>query len=175
MGNTLETPGTGRPSFMSSSALDPNTDSTSPGPTVTRNDLRASAEKIQYTFLLRGAEREIVLPEAILQSIANAIEVEARDDPAIFDEAKDYLFQAMERDTFPGFLTAKALGNLVPPSATIRLIVGLLAMKSFCPELLILHNTLDITRTLRTSVYNMINNIIQNVNTHKCLEVDSQT
>lgn len=128
MGDTLGTPGTGRPSFMSSSALDPNTDSTSPGHTVTRADLRASAEKILYTFLLRGAEREIVLPEVILQSIANAIEVEARDDPAIFDEAKDYVFQAMERDAFPGFLTAKALGNLVPPSATIRLIVGLLAM-----------------------------------------------
>ncbi|KAG0634067.1 RGS domain-containing protein [Tuber brumale] len=128
VGDTLETPGTGRPSFMSSSALDPNTDSTSPGHTVTRNDLRASAEKILYTFLLRGAEREIVLPEAILQSIANAIEVEARDDPAIFDEAKDYVFQAMERDAFPGFLRAKALGNLVPPSATLRLIIGLLAM-----------------------------------------------
>ena len=126
MGDTLGTPGTGRPSYMSS--LDPNTDSASPGHTVTRADLRASAEKILYTFLLRGAEREIVLPEVILQSIANAIEVEARDDPAIFDEAKDYVFQAMERDAFPGFLRAKALGNLVPPSATIRLIVGLLAM-----------------------------------------------
>lgn len=127
LGDTLETPNTGRPSFMSS-ALDPNTDSTSPGHTVTRGDLRASAEKILYTFLLRGAEREIVLPQVILNSISQAIEVDMRDDPAIFDEAKDYVFQAMERDAFPGFLRAKALGNLVPPSVTLRLIVGLLGM-----------------------------------------------
>lgn len=114
---------------MSSSALDPtHTGSASPGVGVSRSDIRASAEKILYTYLLRGSEREIVLPEVILHSIANAIEVDGRDDPEVFDEAKDYVFQAMERDAFPGFLTAKALGNLVPASAMIRLIVGLLAM-----------------------------------------------
>jgi len=34
----------------------------------------------------------------------------------------------MERDAFPGFLRMKALGNLVPPSMMMRLIVGLLAL-----------------------------------------------
>jgi len=45
-----------------------------------------------------------------------------------FDAAKDYVFQAMERDAFPGFLRMKALGNLVPPSMMLRLALGLLAM-----------------------------------------------
>lgn len=124
IGETLQTPG--RPSSSAHDAT--HTGSASPGVGVSRTDIRASAEKILYTYLLRGAEREIVLPEVILQSIANAIEVDGRDDPEVFDEAKDYVFQAMERDAFPGFLTAKALGNLVPASAMIRLIVGLLAM-----------------------------------------------
>jgi hypothetical protein len=127
MGDNLETPPTGRPSFMSTSPMDP-TNSSSLSHTVNRADVRASAEKILYTYLLRGAEREIVLPDPILQSISQAIEVDGRDDPDVFNEAKDYVFQAMERDAFPGFLRSKALGNLVPASVMMRLIIGLLAM-----------------------------------------------
>jgi hypothetical protein len=100
----------------------------SPRHTVDRADIRASAEKILYTFLLPGSEREIVLPQGILASVVEAIEEESRDDPEVFDEAKEYVFQAMERDAYPGFLRAKALGNLVPPSLMMRLIIGLLAM-----------------------------------------------
>lgn len=112
-----------RASFMSTPEV--HTDSNSPGHTVARADIRASAEKILYTFVLPGSEREIILPETILNRIIRAIEEEGRDDPEVFDDAKDYVFQAMERDAFPGFLQAKALGNLVPLSVIIRLAVGL--------------------------------------------------
>jgi len=130
----------GRHSFMRSSFGDPaefsdsssspyNTgDSASPRHSVARADIRASAEKILYTFLLPGSEREIILPPSILHDITESIEEQGRDDPEVFDAAKDYVFQAMERDAYPGFLRAKALGNLVPPDLMIRLIVGLLAM-----------------------------------------------
>lgn len=113
-----------RPSFMTNS----NLDSDSPGHTVARNDLKASAEKILYTFILPGSEREIVLPQPIVDRMITAIEDEGRDDPEVFDYAKDYVFQAMERDAFPGFLQAKALGNLVPLSILLRLIIGLLCL-----------------------------------------------
>lgn len=114
-----------RPPFLDTPE---QTSSGSPAHTVARADIRASAEKILYTYLLRGSEREIILPEQISASIAHFIEVDGRDDPEVFDEAKDYVFQAMERDAFPGFLRAKALGNLVPPSSLVRLILGLLGM-----------------------------------------------
>lgn len=104
------------------------TDSNSPAHAVAREDIRASAEKILYTFLLPGAEREITLPGSITQDITIAIEQDGRDDPEVFDIAKDYVFQAMERDAFPGFLRARALGNLIPPTIVARLIVGLIAM-----------------------------------------------
>jgi len=113
-----------RPSFMTSSHLD----SDSPGHTVARPDLRASAEKILYTFILPGSEREIVLPTPMVDRMIAAIEEEGRDDPEIFDDAKDYVFQAMERDAYPGFLQAKALGNLVPLSILLRLIIGLVCL-----------------------------------------------
>lgn len=102
-------------------------DSNSPGHTVARNDIRASAEKILYTYLLPGSEREIVLPETMVSTVINLIEDDGRDDPEVFDPAKDYVFQAMERDAFPGFLQAKALGNLVPLSILLRLAVALIS------------------------------------------------
>ncbi|KAL1891363.1 Bud site selection protein, Revert to axial protein 1 [Ceratocystis pirilliformis] len=104
------------------------TDSNSPDHTVLRQDIRASAEKILYTFLMPNAEREIILPGVITHDITVAIQEHGRDDPEVFDVAKDYVFQAMERDAFPGFLRMKALGNLIPPTLVLRLIVGLLAM-----------------------------------------------
>ena len=117
-----------RPSPQFSTPRDATTDSHSPAHTVARQDIRASAEKILYTFLLPGAEREIVLPGSITQDVTAAIEEYGRDDPEVFDVAKDYVFQAMERDAFPGFLRMKALGNLIPPTLTMRLILGLIAI-----------------------------------------------
>jgi len=117
-----------RPSFMSSRRVD-TTDSSSPAAqTVNRADIRASAEKILYTYLLPGSEREITLPPQIIQDITVSIEEHGRDDPEVFDQAKDYVFQAMERDAFPAFLRLRALGNLIPASIVVRLIIGLLSM-----------------------------------------------
>lgn len=117
-----------RPSLMSTDPLDPTSDSNSPGHTVARADIRASAEKILYTFLLPGSEREVDLPQYITTEIIRAIEEHGRDDPEVFDAAKDWVFQAMERDAFPGFLRMKALGNLVPASMMMRLVIGLISM-----------------------------------------------
>ncbi len=66
-----------------------------------------------------------MLPDLILNRIIHAIEEDGRDDPEVFNDAKEYVFQAMERDAFPGFLQAKALGNLVPLSGLLRLGLGL--------------------------------------------------
>jgi hypothetical protein len=118
----------GSPGHAGDSSSSPGNLSSSPQHTVARADIRASAEKILYTYLLPGSEREIIIPQGILGAIQHAIEQEGRDDPEVFDAAKDYVFQAMERDAFPGFLRSKALGNIVPPSMMLRLIVGLLAL-----------------------------------------------
>lgn len=126
--NSGSSPMTQQNSGSNQNSHSPGTDSNSPAHTVARADIRASAEKILYTYLLPGSEREIILPQGILNEVTRAIEEEGRDDPEVFDAAKDYVFQAMERDAFPGFLRSKALGNIVPPSMMVRLIVGLLSM-----------------------------------------------
>ncbi|EDU47618.1 RGS domain protein Rax1 [Pyrenophora tritici-repentis] len=120
--NLHETPG-------DSTGQNSSTDNTSPN----RDDLRASAEKILYTYLLPGSEREIIIPQSILADVQEAIEgPEQRADPELFDHAKDYVFQAMERDAFPGFLQTKGLGNLVPQSMFARLIIGLISFTAGC-------------------------------------------
>ncbi|KAG3185634.1 hypothetical protein PC129_g25278, partial [Phytophthora cactorum] len=86
-----------RPSPQFSNSHDITTDSNAPAHPVARQDIRASAEKILFTFLMPGAEREITLPGSVKQDVTNAIEEIGRDDPEVFDVAKDYVFQAMER------------------------------------------------------------------------------
>ncbi|KAF1813913.1 regulator of G protein signaling superfamily [Eremomyces bilateralis CBS 781.70] len=127
---------TARPGLTKSTSQSPATGtdrspphaSDSPGHTVTRQDLRASAQRILFVYLLPGSDREIILPQGILNEVTAAIEENGREDPEVFDAAKDYVFQAMERDAFPGFLRSKALGNVVPPSMMFRAIVGLISL-----------------------------------------------
>ena len=85
---------------------------TSAARNITRTDLRASATKILYTYLILDSERRIVVPESIVKEVIAGVEEQGLYDPEIFNEAKNYVFQVMERDAFPGFLRAKGLGNL---------------------------------------------------------------
>jgi hypothetical protein len=140
---------------MTSATGSPNESSPGQGSNpIRREDLRASAEKILYTYLLPGAEREIILPPSILNEVVDAIEgPRQRDDPEVFDAAKDYVFQAMERDAFPGFLRSKALGNLVPPSMFLRVVIGLICMfAGFWTAFILIF--LDAKRTTRCWVRN---------------------
>lgn len=99
--------------------------------TISRSDIRASAEKILYTFLLKGAEREIDLPPHIISEITKSIEGR-RYDSIIFEAAKVYTFEVIERQAFPNFLQYKGLGNLVQASRMSRLFIGLLAIFGGC-------------------------------------------
>lgn len=97
---------------------------------IARQDLRVSAEKILYTFLLPGSEREIVLPHNIVSDATLAIEDSGRDDPEVFDTAKDYVYQAMERDAFPGFLNlSRPLLRVFRGSKTFGLLVNRLSSR----------------------------------------------
>lgn len=106
----------------------PSTDQGPATGTISRQDIRASAEKIIYTYILPGAEREIILPGSMTGDLVTAVEVSDRDDPEVFDVVKDYVFKAMERDAFPGFLRMRALANLTPPTMILHLVLGLLSL-----------------------------------------------
>lgn len=71
---------------------------------VHRNDVQASAEKILYTYILPGGKRVLALPNGITDTLSKEIEMNGREDPEVFDAAKHYVFQVMEREYFPGFI-----------------------------------------------------------------------
>lgn len=111
---------------------------------ITRTDLVASAERIFVRYLMPGAEKEIYLPNVL--RIANfpisagqlpqtypQPDYDLENDtlarvPDMFHSQKEWVYRAMEQDSFPRFLRSKAFGNLTPISAMIRLVLGLLLM-----------------------------------------------
>ncbi|ORY04173.1 regulator of G protein signaling superfamily [Basidiobolus meristosporus CBS 931.73] len=92
---------------------------------VQRDDLRLSAEKIYYKYIVSGAEKELVLPQMIRQRISQMIESEHRDDPEVFLEAKLFVFDYMAHNSFPRFIWARAYSNIVTLHAMSRLVLGL--------------------------------------------------
>ncbi|KAM0790982.1 hypothetical protein ACM66B_004283 [Microbotryomycetes sp. NB124-2] len=110
---------------------------------INRTDLIASAERIYSRYLMPGAEKEVYLPpalrvhdfplsSAVLPTVSHPdydreADAQARV-PDMFHLQKEYVYRAMEQDSFPRFLRAKAFGNLTPISALVRLGLGLLAL-----------------------------------------------
>ncbi|SCV69198.1 BQ2448_2218 [Microbotryum intermedium] len=110
---------------------------------ISRTDLIASAERIYSRYLMPGADKEVYLPPALripeftlsssnLPTVSHPDydrEADAQAQvPDMFHAQKEYVYRAMEQDTFPRFLRAKAFGNLTPISALVRLAFGLLAL-----------------------------------------------
>jgi len=111
---------------------------------ITRTDLVASAERIFNRYLTPGAEKEIYLPNVLritsfpisagqLPQTYPEPDYDLESDtlarvPDMFHSQKEWVYRAMEQDSFPRFLRSKAFGNLTPISAMIRLVLGLLLM-----------------------------------------------
>ncbi|KAK4699682.1 pre-rRNA-processing protein TSR2, partial [Phenoliferia sp. Uapishka_3] len=110
---------------------------------INRTDLIASAERIYSRYLMPGADKEVYLPSSLRLTefplsgsslpISSDPDYEEQADaqarvPDMFHYQKEYVYRAMEQDTFPRFLRAKAFGNLTPVSSLIRLGFGLLCL-----------------------------------------------
>ena len=112
---------------------------------ISRMDLIASAERIYYRYLSPAANtvdspenHEIYLPPSLrIHSFPLSSSHEPRSAtelslmaqiPDMFHSQKEYCFRAMEQDSFPRFLRAKAFGNLTPVSGLVRLIAGLIVL-----------------------------------------------
>jgi len=60
--------------------------------------------------------------------IVQAIENDSRDDPAIFEQAKEYAFGYLDSGPFQRFLKDKLFVNVGPKHAITMLVVGLLLL-----------------------------------------------
>lgn len=96
---------------------------------VHRNDVQASARKILFTYIMPGGKRVLALPGRIANTLSNEIQSNRRTVPAVFDAAKKYAFQAMERDAFPGFINlGRPLFRVFRKSASLGPLVNRLVL-----------------------------------------------
>ncbi|KAJ1978478.1 Bud site selection protein, Revert to axial protein 1 [Dimargaris verticillata] len=95
---------------------------------VNREDLKKSAERIYYRYIVAGTEHELNMPELMRLRICRMIEMEQRDDPDVFLEAKNYIFNMMAHDSFPRFLYARAYENMGYTQTMVRLVTGLVSL-----------------------------------------------
>lgn len=92
---------------------------------ITRSTLKSSSKNLLNTYFQESSPRKLIIPDRIIRKIRHDVELQGRDDPEVFDEARNYVYSAMERESFPFFLQKNALHNLSNKSCLIRLILGL--------------------------------------------------
>lgn len=110
---------------------------------ISRTDLIASAERIYSRYLMPGADKEVYLPPplrisdfplshstlpAVTHPDYDREALAQAQIPDLFHRQKEFVYRAMEQDSFPRFLRNKAFGNLTPLAAYARLAFGLLAL-----------------------------------------------
>lgn len=96
---------------------------------LNRQDLTDSANRIMLRYLVPSASKEVTqLPVEMKVAIRRQIEENGRDDPLVFAEAKDYLFEYMRRYAYPKFLRVKVWGNVTLWQQMGRLVLGLVAL-----------------------------------------------
>lgn len=92
---------------------------------ITRATLRSSSKNILNTYFKENSSKSLRIPERIKRKIIHDIEIQGRDDPEVFEDAKEYVYLKLERENFPFFLKKYALHNLSNLSCLIRLISSL--------------------------------------------------
>lgn len=101
---------------------------------VTRRTMHESVQRIVSLYLTPGGAKQIELPStgagwSLAEEIRELIACPGGlDAPDIFEKATTYVFEVLEREALPAFLVSRALANIQPVSATLRLIAGLVAL-----------------------------------------------
>ncbi|KAI9323618.1 hypothetical protein BX666DRAFT_1847009 [Dichotomocladium elegans] len=94
-----------------------------------RRELTESAQLILLKYLVPAASKELTqFPPELKASMRREMEENGRDDPLVFQDAKEYLFEYMRRGAYPKFLRLKVWGNLTLWQQLFRLVFGLLAL-----------------------------------------------
>ncbi|KAI8891098.1 hypothetical protein K501DRAFT_205754 [Backusella circina FSU 941] len=95
-----------------------------------RKDLTDSSQRLLLRYLVPSATKELTqLPVELKNALRQELEKPgARDDPVLFREAKDYLFEYMQRHAYPKFLRLKVWGNVTLHQQLGRLVIGFLCL-----------------------------------------------
>ncbi|CAO0795323.1 unnamed protein product [Mucor circinelloides] len=117
-----------RPSLGSS--ITTTTDNINARSAPSRKDLVDSSQRLLLRYLVPSATKEITqLPAELVTALRRELEKpEPRDDPLLFREAKEYLFDYMQLQAYPKFLRLKVWGNITLYQQLGRLVIGLVCL-----------------------------------------------
>ncbi|CAO3626654.1 unnamed protein product [Mucor fragilis] len=117
-----------RPSLGSS--ITTTTDNLNARSAPSRKDLVDSSQRLLLRYLVPSATKEITqLPAELVTALRRELEKpEPRDDPLLFREAKEYLFDYMQLQAYPKFLRLKVWGNITLYQQLGRLVIGLVCL-----------------------------------------------
>lgn len=95
-----------------------------------RKDLVDSAQRLLLRYLVPSATKELTqLPNELKTALRKELEKpDPRDDPLLFSDAKDYVFDYMQTQAYPKFLRLKVWGNITLHQQLGRLVLGLLCL-----------------------------------------------
>lgn len=79
---------------------------------ITRDRLRESSHNLMLKYFVEDSEKNLYLPSNINSAIIKNIEVDGRDDPDIFHNVKNYIFNKIQLDHLPKFLDYMATRNI---------------------------------------------------------------
>ncbi|KAI7899384.1 uncharacterized protein BX663DRAFT_521573 [Cokeromyces recurvatus] len=97
-------------------------------PPPTQREMIETLEGIYLRYIVPNAEKEIEqLPYSIKEAIRLHFHQLSPEDPIIYDQAKDYVYQLLA-STFPLFLRYKLWMNLTLPQQVARLFSGLFCL-----------------------------------------------
>lgn len=90
---------------------------------ISRQNLRDLSHNLLLKYFVQDSEKNLNIPERLNTFIIDAIEVDGRDDPDVFNTVKKYVFNRLENDHLPNFLNFVAIKN-INKSINARIIIG---------------------------------------------------
>lgn len=90
---------------------------------ITRENLKESSHNLLLKYFVEDLEKNLNVPDRLNTFIINAIEIDGRDDPDVFNGVKKYVFNRIENEYLPNFLNFIAIKN-INRSINARVIIG---------------------------------------------------
>lgn len=90
---------------------------------ISRQNLKESSHNLLLKYFVEDSEKSLGISPKLNDKIIQAIEVDGRDDPGVFDGVKRAVFSRLENEYLPNFLNFIAIKN-INKSVITRVIFG---------------------------------------------------
>lgn len=90
---------------------------------ISRQNLKDSSHNLLLKYFVQDSEKSLDLSPRLNDAVINAIEIDGRDDPDVFNGVKRHVFSRLENEYLPNFLNFIAIKN-INRSVNARVVIG---------------------------------------------------